>query len=83
MERYPGPELRLTAAETLGGERIIDRHGEDLGTIDDLMIDVAEGTIEFAVVATDDLRGARRLTIPWKSLTRDNERRCFVLETET
>jgi sporulation protein YlmC with PRC-barrel domain len=72
---------RIIPAETLGGERIVDCQGNDLGTIDDLILDVADGRVAYAVIAGEGAQ-ARRLAVPWRELTRDDERRCYVFEPE-
>lgn len=75
-------ELHLVPADTLAGERIVDRDGNDLGAIDDLLLDMARGTVAFAVIASDKAQDARRFAVPWGALARDEECRCFVLQPE-
>lgn len=72
----------VVAAESLEGEKVVDAHGEDLGTIEDLMIDVERGTIACAVVACSFPGGDQLVAVPWNALTRDPGRRCFVLDAE-
>jgi sporulation protein YlmC with PRC-barrel domain len=72
----------VVAAETLEGEKVVDSRGEDLGTIEDLMIDVAQGTIACAVMSCSFPGGDKLVAVPWKSLTRDPARGCFVLDAE-
>jgi hypothetical protein len=72
-------EVRIVAADTLGGERVVDREGNDVGCIDDLVIDVPRGRIAYAVMTPSGPRGPR-VAVPWSSLCRDDERGCFVLE---
>ena len=78
-ERVP-PEV--VAAETLEGEKVVDARGDDLGTIEDLMIDVEKGTIACAVMSCTFPGGDRLVAVPWKALRRDAARRCFVLDAE-
>ena len=80
MQR-PKPRSTLVAAETLGGRRVVDRNGKDVGAIDDLVIDFPRGTIAYAVMTRTRSRGAR-VVVPWNALCRDEERGCFVLEAE-
>jgi len=72
----------VVAAEALEGEKVVDARGEDLGTIEDLMIDVEQGTIACAVMSCSLPGGDKLVAVPWKSLTRDAARGCFVLDTE-
>jgi sporulation protein YlmC with PRC-barrel domain len=74
--------MEIVAAETLEGEKVVDARGDDLGTIEDLMIDVAQGTIACAVMSCSFPGGDKLVAVPWKSLTRDPARGCFVLDAE-
>jgi sporulation protein YlmC with PRC-barrel domain len=76
----PAPEV--IGAEMLEGERVVDARGEDLGTIEDLMIDVERGAIAVAVVSCTFPGGDRLVAVPWGALSRDPERQCFVLDAE-
>ena len=74
--------MDVVAADTLEGEKVVDARGQDLGTIEDLMIDVQTGTVACAVVACSFPGGDRLVAVPWKALTRDPARGCFVLDAE-
>jgi hypothetical protein len=71
---------RIVPADALGGERVVDREGREIGTIDDLVIDVPRGRIAYAVM-TESGR-AKRIAVPWNALTRDEARSCFVLDLD-
>jgi sporulation protein YlmC with PRC-barrel domain len=77
-----GPEV--TAAESLEGDRVVNSLGEDLGTIEDIMIDVPRGTVAYAVISRGRFLGIgdRLFAIPWSALTQDAGRRCFVLDAD-
>lgn len=79
MTHQAAKTVRIVPAETLGGERVVDRQGNPLGAIEDLVIDGPEGRIAYAVMSG---RAAERRAVPWKALTRDESRRCFVLDEE-
>ncbi|MGZ5041557.1 MAG: PRC-barrel domain-containing protein [Usitatibacter sp.] len=70
---------RIVAAETLGGARVVDRHGNALGAIEDLVIEPG-GRIAYAVMSASPT--AARFAVPWSALSRDEARRCFVLDDE-
>jgi hypothetical protein len=72
------------AADAFEGDRIVSRNGEDLGSIEDLMIDVQQGTVAYALMAPWNLPSPaeRLLAIPWAALTLDPARLCFVLDTD-
>lgn len=79
LPESPASPLRIVPAETLGGERVVDRQGNPLGAIEDLVIDVPEGRIAYAVMSG---HAAERRAVPWNALSRDESRRCFVLDEE-
>ena len=74
--------MDIVAAESLEGEKVVDAHGRDLGTIEDLMIDVQQGTIACAVISCSFPDGDRLVAVPWKALTRETARGRFVLDAE-
>jgi sporulation protein YlmC with PRC-barrel domain len=78
----PGPEVM--AASTLEGDAVVNAEGEDLGTIEEIMIDVPHGRIAYAVLSFGGFMGMgdKLFAIPWSALTLDAERKCFVLDTD-
>jgi sporulation protein YlmC with PRC-barrel domain len=80
MKPASGP--RVTPADTLQGDKVVNRDGEDLGTIEDVMIDVQRGTVAYAVMSLGGLRGLgdKLFAVPWNALTLDTARHCFVLD---
>ncbi len=70
-------------AETIEGGKVVDANGENLGVIEDVMIDVNRGAIACAVMAcTFPGQGDRLLAVPWSALRRDPARGCFVLDAD-
>ncbi len=78
----PGPEVM--AADTLEGDKVVNPRGEDLGRIEDIMIDVQCGCVAYAVMSSGGAfgMGEKLFAIPWNALTLDAERKCFVLDAE-
>jgi sporulation protein YlmC with PRC-barrel domain len=76
----PGPEIM--AADTLQGDRVVNLQDEDLGTIDDIMLDVQRGSVAYAVMSCGGALGLgeKLFAIPWNALTLDANRKCFVLD---
>ena len=73
----------VEAADALEGGRVVSLRGEDLGVIEEIMIDVPEGRVAYAVMACGLPELAeKRVAVPWKDLTRDAERGCFVLDSD-
>ena len=80
--RGPGPQVM--AADTLEGDKVVNRKGEDLGTIEDIMIDVQRGRVAYAVMSCGGFLGLgdKLFAIPWSALTLDANRHCFVLDAD-
>jgi len=78
----PGPEVM--SADTLQGDSVVNSQGEDLGNIEDIMIDVQRGRIAYAVLSTGGFLGIgdKLFAIPWSALTLDADRKCFVLNVD-
>ena len=78
----PGPEVM--AADTLEGDNVVNLDGKDLGTIQDIMIDVQRGRVAYAVMSCGGLLGVgdKLFAIPWSALTLDADRKCFVLDAD-
>lgn len=78
----PGPEIM--AADTLEGDKVVNRLDEDLGDIKDIMIDVPSGRVAYAVLSTGGFLGMgdRLFAIPWSALTLDITRKCFILDVD-
>lgn len=81
---YSGPGPQVMTADTLQGDRVVNLRGEDLGEIQDIMIDVPSGRIAYAVLSFGGVLGIgdKLFAIPWSALTLDADRQCFVLDIE-
>jgi len=80
--RSEGPGPRLMLASTLEGNDVVNRAGEKLGTIEEIMLDVPMGRIAYAVLSTGGFLGVgdRLYAIPWGALTLDTDNKCFILD---
>jgi sporulation protein YlmC with PRC-barrel domain len=79
---YPGPGPYVMAWETLAGDAVVNAADEELGKLEHVMVDVPSGTIAYAVLACGGVFGIgeKLFAIPWRALTLDAERNCFVLD---
>jgi hypothetical protein len=67
--------------DTLVGNAIFNAHGEELGVINDFMVEMATGTISYALVSfntASDL-GEKLFAVPWRALLLDANRHRFLL----
>jgi sporulation protein YlmC with PRC-barrel domain len=75
------PYRRVLSASTLNGDKVVNTAGEDLGKIDEIMIDTPTGRVAYAVLSFGGFLGLgdKLFAIPWDQLSLDEERKCFVL----
>lgn len=83
-ENLSGPGPEVMAASTLKGEKVVNLHSENLGEIEDIMLDVPSGRIAYAVLSFGGVMGVgdKLFAIPWDMLTLDTNRKCFVLNID-
>jgi sporulation protein YlmC with PRC-barrel domain len=77
-----GPGPNVLAANSLIGESIINTHGETLGSLADIMLDLESGRIAYAVMTVGGVLGLgnRLFAIPWTALTLDADSRHFLVD---
>lgn len=77
------PVRRLTAASIVG-DSVENQEGDDLGKIDNLMINLSTGTVEYAVLEYGSFLGigGKLFAIPFSELHLDAERELFVLNRD-
>jgi sporulation protein YlmC with PRC-barrel domain len=76
----PGPALM--GANTLLGNDVYNKAGEDLGDIKEFMIDMATGRIAYAVLSFGGILGLgdKLFAVPWSALTLDTAAKRFTLD---
>jgi len=77
-----GPGPRLMTASTLEGDGVVNGQGEDLGKIEEIMLDVPQGRIAYAVLSFGGFlgMGSRLFAIPWQALELDPINHRFILD---
>jgi sporulation protein YlmC with PRC-barrel domain len=75
---------RVMSAGTLAGDRVRNSAGEDLGKIEEIMIDVPSGRIAYAVLSFGGFLGIgdKLFAIPWRSLTLNEKDHEFILNVD-
>ena len=75
---------RVLSATSLIGDKVINRSGEELGSVKELMIDLDEGRVAYAVLSYGGLMGVgnKLFAIPWEALDLDTEQRAFILNAD-
>ncbi len=79
---HDGPGPRIMAADTLEGDNVINAAGDELGSIEHIMLDVPGGRIAYAVLSFGGLMGMgdKLFAVPWRALTLNTEKKCFMLD---
>jgi sporulation protein YlmC with PRC-barrel domain len=70
------------SSSTLKGDKVINAAGEDLGKIEELMIDLRDGRLAFAVLSFGGFLGMgdKLFAIPWQALRLKLHEHAFVLD---
>lgn len=76
------PKPRLLSATTVIGDTVRNKSGDNLGKVEDLMLDLEYGNIAYAVLSFGGFLGMgnKLFAIPWKALTLHGEEKEFVLD---
>jgi len=76
--------LGALSATTLIGDDVRNSAGEDLGKIEDFMIDLDSGRIAYAVLSFGGFLGMgdKLFAIPWQSLEVDLDEKCFRFDVD-
>ena len=79
-----GPGPRLMGADTLIGNDVCNHLDEALGDIKEVMLDVHNGTVAYAVLSCGGFLGMgnKLFAVPWSALKLDTENKRFVLNVE-
>src|SRR5215831_14251819 len=75
---------RVLAASTMEGDSVRNSAGEDLGKVDEIMIDIPTGRVAYAVLSFGGFlrMGNKLFAIPWSALTVDENEKCFILDVD-
>jgi sporulation protein YlmC with PRC-barrel domain len=79
-----GPGPALMGADTLLGNDVYNKDGDDLGDIKEFMIDMASGKIAYAVLSYGGVLGMgdKLFAVPWPALTLDTANKRFTLNVQ-
>jgi len=80
--KHDGPGPALMGANTLLGNDVYNKDGEDLGDIKEFMIDMASGKVAYAVLSFGGLMGLgdKLFAVPWAALLLDTVNERFTLD---
>ncbi|MCH7372956.1 PRC-barrel domain-containing protein [Aeromonas sp. MR16] len=74
---------RVLSASTLSGDDVYDPRGEKLGSIKELMLDIENGKVCYAVLSFGGFLslGEKLFAVPWSALKVDTENKRFIMDT--
>lgn len=72
----------VLSASTISGDSVVNPQGEDLGKIEDIMIDLTNGQVAYAVLSFGGFMGMgdKLFALPWNSLQVDQKNKKVVLD---
>jgi sporulation protein YlmC with PRC-barrel domain len=75
---------RVLSASTLAGDHVQNSAGEDLGKVNEIMIDIPSGKVAYAVLSFGGFLGMgnKLFALPWSALKLDEGKKCFVLDVD-
>ena len=75
---------RVLSASTLTGDNVVNSAGDDLGKIDEIMIDTTTGRVAYAVLSFGGFLGMgdKLFAIPWDQLSLDEDNKRFLLNID-
>ena len=75
---------RVLSASTLNGDDVYNPKGEKLGSIKELMLDIGNGKVCYAVLSFGGFLslGEKLFAVPWSALTVDTNNKRFVMDAD-
>lgn len=75
---------KVLSASTLKGDDVYNLEGEKVGKIDEIMLDVEEGVVAYAVLSFGGFMGMgdKLFAIPWQTMSLDEEHKRFILNVD-
>lgn len=76
------PTSPILSSSSISGDKVVNRQGEDLGDIKDLMIDVDNGRVAYAVLEFGGFLGlgSKLFAVPLTAMEVDTENHRFIFD---
>ncbi len=80
--KHPNLPLKFLAATSIIGDKVYNLKDEHMGAIEDIMIDITEGRIEYVVIKFGGFLtvNEKYFAIPFKLLKVHTEKKAFILD---
>lgn len=74
--------MTIISSSTLSGDKVVNRNGENLGDIKDIMIDVENGRVAYAVLEFGGFLGlgSKLFAVPLSAMKVDTDNHQFVFD---
>ena len=74
----------VLSGTSLKGDRVVNYKGEDLGRIEEIMIDLDRGRVAYAVLSFGGFLGLgdKLFAIPWQAITVDTVKKQLILNAD-
>jgi sporulation protein YlmC with PRC-barrel domain len=74
----------VLSGSSLKGDKVVNYKGEDLGTIEEIMIDLDRGRVAYAVLSFGGFLGLgdKLFAIPWQAITVDTVKKQLILNAD-
>ncbi len=84
LDNNEGGGSRVMEARQVRGRRVHNRLGDDLGVIEEVMIDLPTGRVAYAVLSFGGFLGigGKLFAIPWQALKLNESDREFILDVD-
>jgi sporulation protein YlmC with PRC-barrel domain len=82
VKEYAMKRAHVLRASTIIGSKVTNAEHEDLGKIEELMLNTDDDGIAYAVLSFGGFLGMddKFFAVPWKALELDHEEDCFILD---
>jgi sporulation protein YlmC with PRC-barrel domain len=79
---HPNVPLKFLTASSIIGDKVHNAEGEDMGKIEDIMIDITTGKIEYVVIEFGGFLtiGEKYFAIPFRLLQVDAANKAFIFD---
>ncbi|HSW51127.1 MAG TPA: PRC-barrel domain-containing protein [Bryobacteraceae bacterium] len=83
-DELPTDQLALAQADTIKGSAVRNSQGEEIGDVQDVVLDVKKGQVAFAVLGVGGFLGVgeKNVAVPWNRLQPAGEPQTFVLDVD-
>lgn len=77
-------KTRALSATSLNGTDVVNQQGKDVGHIEDMMIDLDTGRVQYAVLSFGGILGIgdKLFAVPFESFTIDTNNERFILDVD-